>query len=415
MNKEIIIIGGGIIGLCSAYYLQKEGHKITIIDQSNLNSGASYVNAGFLSPSHIIPLSAPGVMKKGVKWMLNKSSPLYIKPRLDVDFLKWTWAFNRSCTVKHVNKAIPVIKGITLLSQELYSNLKYEEGFKFHYENKGLLMLCQSDKMLEEEIEVAHIAKQYGLDASEISMEDLRKLQPNAAVNVKGATYYKCDQHMTPQEFMEDMTRYLKSCGVTFFTNEKVSDIELDNGRITSVSTNKQSYKADEFVLAAGSWSSLLSKKLDLQLLLQAGKGYSINSEQNTGITIPAILAEAKVAITPMNGFTRFAGTMEIGGINHNINHQRVEAIACAVKGYYPDVTLNQEEKSTVKAGLRPVSPDGLPYIGRSKKCPNLTIATGHSMMGWGMGSATGKLVSELISEKKPSLSLEPFSPDRTF
>ena len=134
MNKEIIIIGGGIIGLCSAYYLHKEGHKVSIIDQSNLDSGASYVNAGFLSPSHIIPLSA-----------LNKSSPLYIKPRLDSDFLKWTWAFNKSCTAKHVNKAIPVIKDITLLSQELYTSIKQDVGFNFHYENKGLLMLCQSD------------------------------------------------------------------------------------------------------------------------------------------------------------------------------------------------------------------------------------------------------------------------------
>ena len=415
MNKEIIIIGGGIIGLCSAYYLQKEGHKVSIIDQSNLDSGASYVNAGFLSPSHIIPLSAPGVMKKGMKWMLNKSSPLYIKPRLDSDFLKWTWAFNKSCTAKHVNKAIPVIKDITLLSQELYTSIKQDVGFNFHYENKGLLMLCQSDKMLEEEIEVAHIAKQYGLEASEINLEELKKLEPHVTMQVKGATYYKCDQHMSPQEFMEDMKAHLRRSGVSFFANEKVNNIGLEKGLITSITTNRQSYKADEFVLAAGSWSSLLSKKPDLQLLLQAGKGYRINSEQKTGISIPAILAEAKVAITPMHGFTRFAGTMEIAGIDHKINPIRVEAIANAVKSYYPDITLSQEEKSDAQAGLRPVSPDGLPYIGRSKKCDNLTNATGHSMMGWGMGSATGKLVSEVISNKKPSLNLDPFSPDRTF
>ncbi|MDO5977493.1 NAD(P)/FAD-dependent oxidoreductase [Flavivirga spongiicola] len=415
MSKNIIIIGGGIIGLCSAYYLQKEGHKVSIIDQSNLDAGASYVNAGYLSPSHIIPLSAPGVMKKGIKWMFDKSSPLYIKPRLDVDFLKWTWAFNKSCTAKHVNKTIPVIKAIALLSQELYSNIKQDEDFKFHYEKKGLLMLCQSDKMLEEEIEVVHIAKQNGLDASEISLEDLKKLEPNVAFNVKGATYFKCDSHMTPHEFMEDMKAYLKISGVTFFTNETANDMVLEKGHITSITTNKQSHKADEFVLAAGSWSALLSKKLDLQLLLQAGKGYRINSEQETGITIPAILAEAKVAITPMNGFTRFAGTMEIAGINHNINRVRVDAIANAVTNYYPEIALNQEEKNDAEAGLRPVSPDGLPYIGKSKKCFNLTMATGHAMMGWGMGSATGKLVSEVISNKKPSLDLQPFHPDRTF
>lgn len=415
MNKEIIIIGGGIIGLCSAYYLHKEGHKVSVIDQSNLDMGASYVNAGFLSPSHFIPLSAPGVMKQGIKWMFNKSSPLYIKPRLDVDFMKWTLAFNKSCTAKHVNKSVPIIRDVTLLSQELYSSIKQDEGFQFQLENKGLLMLCQSEKMLEEEIKVAELARKIGLEASEISLDDLKKLQPNVTLNVKGATYYKCDSHMTPQEFMSDMKTYLKGSGVAFFTNEKVNDIEMINGYITSITTNKKNYQADEFVLAAGSWSSFLSKKLSLQLLLQAGKGYRINTDQDTGISIPAILSEAKVAVTPMHGFTRFAGTMEIAGINQDINKARVDAIAHAVTKYYPEITLDQEDKNNAQAGLRPVSPDGLPYIGRSKKCVNLTIATGHAMMGWGLGPATGKLVSEVISNKKTTLNLDPFHPDRTF
>ncbi|MBA6152882.1 NAD(P)/FAD-dependent oxidoreductase [Gelidibacter maritimus] len=415
MNKEVIIIGGGIIGLCSAYYLHKAGHNVSIIDQSNLDMGASYVNAGFLSPSHFIPLSAPGVMRQGIKWMFNKSSPLYIKPRLDVDFMKWTLAFNKSCTAKHVNKSIPIIRDVTLLSQELYSSIKQDEGFQFQLENKGLLMLCQSERMLEEEVKVAELARQIGLEASEIGLDHLKKLQPNVQLNVKGATYYKCDSHMTPQEFMSDMKTYLKESRVAFFTNEKVSDFKMVNGYITSISTNIKNYRADEFVLAAGSWSSFLSKKLSLQLLLQAGKGYRVNTDQDTGISIPAILSEAKVAVTPMHGFTRFAGTMEIAGINQQINKARVNAIAHAVSKYYPEITLSQEDKNNAQSGLRPVSPDGLPYIGRSKKCFNLTIATGHAMMGWGLGPATGKLVSEVISNKKTSLNLDPFHPDRTF
>jgi D-amino-acid dehydrogenase len=152
-----------------------------------------------------------------------------------------------------------------------------------------------------------------------------------------------------------------------------------------------------------------------LKLLLQAGKGYCINSNQNTGISIPTILADAKIAVTPMHGFTRFAGTMEIAGINHNINKVRVEAIASGVSKYYTQVVLTKAEKELATCGLRPVSADGLPYIGKSKKCDNLTIATGHAMMGLSMGTATGRLVSEVISNKKTSLSLDPFHPDRTF
>lgn len=415
MNKSVIVIGGGIIGLCSAYYLQKEGHQVTIIDQSNMDVGASYVNAGFVSPSHIIPLSAPGVMKKGLKWMFNPASPLYIKPRLDPDFLKWTYAFNKSCTADHVKKAIPSIKDLTLLSQELYNDIKANEHFTFQYKKEGLLMLCQTQKALEEEMENAEMAINEGLDVQEVTLEDLKQLEPNVNLNVIGGTYYRSDSHSTPSEFMTEMKTYLKSKGVVFHPNEKVEDLELKDRKITALITKNQKLKADEFVLAAGSWSALLSKKVGIHLLLQAGKGYRINTTKPTGIKLPAILMESKVAVTPMNGFTRFAGTMEIGGINDKINKTRVNAIANAVTKYYPEIALSEIEKDDVASGLRPVSPDGLAYIGRSSKCSNLTIATGHAMLGWSMGTGTGKLVSELISEKSPSLNLDMFNPDRRF
>ena len=240
-------------------------------------------------------------------------------------------------------------------------------------------------------------------------------MEPNVKLNVKGATFYKCDSHTTPHEFMTEMKAHLEAAGVQFYPNEKVEDLEVQNGRIVALKTNKQNLVADEFVLAAGSWSHQLSKKLGLKLLLQAGKGYRINTKQATGIQVPSILCEAKAAVTPMNGFTRFAGTMEIAGINHDINKVRVEAIANAATRYYPDIKLTEAEKEDAACGLRPVTPDGLPYIGKSSKCDNLTIAAGHAMMGWSMGPATGKLVSEIISVKLPSMQLHMFHPDRKF
>ncbi|NNK39369.1 MAG: FAD-dependent oxidoreductase [Winogradskyella sp.] len=415
MQKEVIVIGGGIIGLCSAYYLQKEGHKVTVIDQSTMDYGASYVNAGYISPSHIIPLSAPGTMKKGLKWMFNPSSPLYIKPRLDSDFLKWVWAFNKSCHPKHVKKAIPAIKDITLLSQKLYHKIKTEEQLNFQLEDKGLLMLCKTEKMLEEEIKTAQLAITEGLETKILNTAELKQLEPNVSIDAVGAIYYKCDSHSTPHEFMREMKALLIKKGVTIFSNEKVEDIIVGANKITAVITHRQTLKADEFVLAAGSWSNLLSKKLNIRILLEAGKGYRINTTQSTGISIPAILAERKVAVTPMRGFTRFSGTMEIAGINHNINKVRVNAIAKAVASYYPEINVTTKEKEAAPCGLRPVSPDGLPYIGRSAKCTNLTIATGHAMMGWSMATATGTLVSEIITHKKPSLDIRAYHPDRTF
>lgn len=413
--KKVVIIGGGVIGLCAAYFLRKELYDVTVIDQSGMDFGASYVNAGYLSPSHIIPLAAPGVVRQGIKWMFNSSSPLYIKPRLEKDFIEWAWAFNRSCSKANVDRSIKAIKEITLLSRELFGDIKQTEDFNFQLENKGLLMLCKTAKTLESEIKLIERAQSEGLDAKVLTVSELTKMEPNVKMDVIGATFYQCDWHTTPHEFMNQMKQYLISSGVRFYSNERVTDLVVEGKKIKKVYTDKLSLEADEFVLAAGSWSNLLSKKLGIKIRLQAGKGYRINIERPTGITIPAILTESRVATTPMNGFTRFAGTMEIAGINHKIRPERVAAIAHAAQRYYPDISINDAEKNMAACGLRPVSPDGRPYIGRSVNCNNLTIAAGHAMMGWSMATGTGKLVSEIISEKKTSMNILPFHPDRKF
>ena len=415
MSKEVVIIGGGIIGLCSAYYLQKEGCAVTIIDQSGMTKGASFVNAGYITPSHIIPLSAPGMITKGLKWMFDTASPFYVKPRLDKDFLKWAWAFKKSATASKVEKAIPIIKEINILGRALYEEIKQSGDFNFHYERKGLLMLYKTDKAGEEEWEVGQRAIKEGLNVNHITAEEVKKMEPNAAIDCKGAVYFDSDAHMTPNEFMTEMISYLKEKGVTFYTHEKVQDLVISKDAIKEVMTTKRKLKADEVLIAAGSWSPLLTRKLGVKIPIQAGKGYRINTERETGITIPALLVEAKVAVTPMNGFTRFAGTMELAGFNDNINPKRVKAISNFVSNYYQGLSLTKEEEATADFGLRPCSPDGLPYIGRTHKYKNLIIASGHAMMGWSLGPPTGKLVSEIISDKKLSLDIKPFHPDRKF
>ena len=415
MSKEVVIIGGGIIGLCSAYYLQKEGCAVTIIDQSDMTKGASFVNAGYITPSHIIPLAAPGMITKGLKWMFDTASPFYVKPRLDKDFLQWAWAFKKSATALKVEKAIPIIKEINILGRALYEEIKQSGDFNFHYERKGLLMLYKTDKAGEEEWEVGQRAIKEGLNVNHITAEEVKKMEPNAAIDCKGAVYFDSDAHMTPKEFMTEMVSYLKEKGVTFYTHEKVQDLAISKDAIKEVMTTKRKLKADEVLIAAGSWRPLLTRKLGVKIPIQAGKGYRINTVRETGITIPALLVEAKVAVTPMNGFTRFAGTMELAGINDTINPKRVKAISKAVSNYYQGLSLTKEEEATADFGLRPCSPDGLPYIGRTHKYKNLIIASGHAMMGWSLGPPTGKLVSEIISDKKLSLDIKPFHPDRKF
>jgi D-amino-acid dehydrogenase len=276
-------------------------------------------------------------------------------------------------------------------------------------------MCYKTDKVGEAEWNVGQRGIEEGLNVKHLNLKEIKVVEPEANFNIKGAVYYDCDAHMTPHSFMSEMTSYLMSKGVSFLYNEEVIDAVVDGSIISKIITNTKELSADELILAAGSWSSILLKKLNIKLHLEAGKGYSINSNQDTKISIPAILCEAKVAITPMDGFTRFAGTMELGGINHKINKIRVNSIANAVTDYYPDIKVSTEEKENAACGLRPCSPDGLPYIGKSLKWKNLTIATGHAMMGWSLGPATGKLVAEIIANEKPSLDLSPFHPERRF
>ncbi|WP_047247338.1 NAD(P)/FAD-dependent oxidoreductase [Maribacter thermophilus] len=416
MGKKIVVVGGGVIGLCSAYYLHKNGHEVTVLEKTKGGMGASFVNAGYLTPSHIIPLAAPGVITKGLSMMMDSKSPFYIKPRWDFDFFKWAWSFYTSSTKEKVVKAAPVLKDINLLSSGLYDEIRNSGDLgEFHLEKKGLLMLYQTEVSEEEEKGVANKAKQLGLEVGTLDKDQLKALHGNTEVVANGAVHYHCDAHSTPNVFMKKMYEYLKHAGVNIIYEEEVDGFDITDGKINAVRTKNHTYKADNVVLASGSWSGNLAKKLGINLQVQGGKGYCINVHRPTGIEYPAILMEAKVAVTPMDGFTRFAGTMEFSGVDYKIDKGRVQAIADAVHKYYPQIRITEEEINNAECGLRPVSPDGLPYIGRSNSLNNLYVATGHAMMGWSLGPATGKLISEIVDDKETSMNIDAFDPHRSF
>ncbi len=411
---NIGIIGGGIIGLSSAYYLNKAGHKVTIIEQGDLKDGCSFGNAGMIVPSHFIPMATPGMISKGIRWMFNSTSPFYVKPRLSGDLIKWGYQFYKHSTKEHVERSIPALKEISLLSKAMYQQLAKELPFDFGYNERGLMMLFQNAETEKEERETAHLANKIGIEAHLLSAEEVQKLEPDVKVKVRGGVYFPGDGHLTPQALVSQLITFLKVRGVTFQTQTTVEDFIIESERIKLIKTSKGEFYFEEVVIAAGSWSGLLAAKLDLSLPMQAGKGYSFTLQKvEKNIRIPSIFLEARVAITPMGNTLRFGGTMEISGVDHTISMNRVKGIVDSIPRYYPDMKVAMPMKENVWHGLRPCSPDGLPYIGRSKKIRNLILATGHSMMGVSLGPGTGKLISEIVNQENPSISLDTFMPER--
>lgn len=413
---KVTIIGGGIIGLSSAWFLLKAGHTVTVIDKTDMLNNCSYGNAGYVCPSHFVPLATPGIVTQGLKWMWNAKSPFYVQPRLDIHLIKWGWKFMQVATDQHVHDAAIPLRDIALLSQSWYEHWDQLPEFNFGYEHKGLLEIFKTAKGADKCQQLCEKALALGLsDTVMLTQAQLQQLEPQTEINALGALYFKCDAHLYPNKLMQQLLQTLEQQGVKLVKGEEVIGFKKQGKRIQSVVTNQAQYESDEVVMASGSWSRELAAKLQLDLLLMPGRGYSITLENSPyQINYPSVLVEGRVALTPMDGNKiRFGGTMEITSTKTPPRMNRVQGILDAVKTVYSafDIAMPPEEK--IWYGFRPCSADGLPYIGRTNKWDNLVMATGHAMVGLSLGAGTGKLVSELIGGQTPSMDIAPFHPDR--
>lgn len=411
---KAVIIGGGIIGLSSAYYLLQDGWDITVIDKTDLTDSCSYGNLGMIVPSHFVPLAAPGIVAQGIRWMFNSKSPFYVKPSLSGQLINWGLKFIKSANEGHVKRSGPHLTAINLLSKQLYEDLSKMPGFDFSFEKKGIVMYYKTEKVAEEEIHMAETAQKMGLDVEVLSAKEVQTLESEIELNVLGGVHYKCDAHLYPNKLNTQLISYLKQKGVRFVTGQPVKQIIRKQDKIVSVHTSEQQINGDMFIMAAGSWMPELLKLAGLQLPLMPGKGYSFTQDNPAKqLQVPAILCEARVAITPMSNHLRFGGTMEIGPINDKINMNRVQGIVESVPAYLPGLKLEMPKKENIWYGFRPCSPDGLPYIGFGSKYNNLLYAGGHAMMGLSLGPATGKLIAEMASHKTTSIDVQAFDPTR--
>jgi len=394
--------------------MQQDGHDVTILEKGDLTDNCSFGNAGMIVPSHFIPLASPGMVQQGIRWMFNSKSPFYVRPSLNPALFSWGMKFLKNANAAHVERSAKPLLEISLLSKSLYEDLAKEPGFEFGLVEKGILMFYKTEKAAEEEAHLAEKGRELGLDMAVLNAAECHALQPELKLDVMGAVHYRCDAHLYPNHLITAMVKHLETNGVHIVRNHEVTRIETSNQKITKVWTNNEEWTADNFIIAGGSWSPSIAKLVNLNVPIMPGKGYSFMvKEPQHRMQIPALLCEARVAITPMNGSIRYGGTMELDKINSRINMNRVKGIVESVPKYFPDLYPELPAEKDIWFGFRPSSPDGLPYIGRSEKYDNLIIATGHGMMGLSLGLATGLLVSQIAKQTTTGIDISAFSPDR--
>lgn len=414
MGKDVAIIGGGVVGLFSAYYFAKVGHSVTVLDKGDFTDNCSYGNAGMIVPSHMVPLAAPGMISQGIKWMFRSESPFYVKPRLDSALMAWGWKFYKASNQQQADRAMPVLRDISLLSKQLYQEISTEWS-DFNFEEKGLLMLFQSEKIAEEEVHIGRLAEKLGLQVDFLDRAGVQKLESGLQVNARGGVHYKSDAHLYPNKLMAFLQSELLRMNVDFRANTEIVGLESEHGKINQIVTNNGAITTENVVVATGAWSAQLARMAGEKLHLLPGKGYSFTQiAPENRPTIPTILCEGKVAVTPMGIDLRFGGTMEITHVKDEaINRKRVTGIVNTINAFYPSLEVEMPPNDLIWKGFRPCAPDGLPYIGRSHRHANLFYATGHGMMGLSLAPATGKLIQQLVTGSISELSTHPFRINR--
>lgn len=412
--KKIIIVGGGINGLCASYYLQKSNHEITIIDRGNISDNCSFGNMGFLSPSHFVPLASPGIISEGLKYMLNSTSPFYIKPRLNLPFLQWAHSFYKNSNQKTVEKNSPHLSNLLNLSRRLMNEIRDEIGDVFEMEEIGCMMMCHEKKAFEEEIKLSKAAKKFSLEVEILNREELQKREPDVELDIYGAVLFKNDAHIHPGKFMVAMKSFLEKKGINFQLNTTVTGFKKDHKKIAEVITNKGDFAGDEIILSPGSWLPVVAKMAGVHLLLEGGKGYSYTYDHvEKNIRYPAILVDGRCAITPWGHKLRIGGTMEFSGNNNKILLKRMEGIYKSVQLFYPGLKIDFPPEDKIWTGLRPVTPDGLPYIGKTENFGNLLISGGNAMLGISEGAGSGLIISDIVDKRKTPIDINAFKVGR--
>jgi D-amino-acid dehydrogenase len=411
-KDDVLILGGGVVGLACAYYLLKAGRGVTIIEQNTLASGSSHGNCGTITPSHALPLAAPGMVWKALKWMFTADAPLRVVPRLDFELVEWMMQFATRCSARECRRVTAIKAPLLKRSRELIGELIRAERFDCEFAESGTLYVHRDMRAFDAESGLPKTLAEFGIDMQPLSAARCRELEPALNDSIVGGYFNPGDARLRPDRYAAELARVVAALGGTILESTCVTGFRTERANVTSVLTDRGEFAADQYVFAVGAWAPIVGAQLDLRIPIQPGKGYSITySLPGVVPRIPLTLKERSVCVTAWQSGFRLGSTMEFAGYDATLNRRRLDALRRGAAEYL----IEPEGPAAIEEwyGWRPMTYDDLPILGSSARWKNFMLATGHGMLGVTMSAVTGELVAQLLTGSETTLDPAPFSPLR--
>lgn len=411
-GRRTVVVGAGVIGLAAAYSLLRRGREVVVVDRGQPGAACSAGNAGWVTPSISAPIPAPGLTWTSLKWMLSSDSPLYISPTAAPGLSRWLWRFWRHCNARDFERGLHAVASLNTRAIALFDELD-RDGVSFELHRDGLLFVFRQDEYMEANRKDLEHYRRYGYRVPPaLGRSELVALEPHLADGVRSGFLVAEEYHVRPESLAAGYAKHLAAAGVAIHSGADVTGFASSGGKLTAVRTSAGDFAADDVLIAAGAWTGQVVEHLGVRLPVQAGKGYSVTIDgRGDMLRRPVYLGEAKIGCSPFAGGVRFAGTMELSGVNTTLDRRRVAGIRRGIANYF-SVPVGADE-GTEWVGMRPLTPDGLPMLGRIPGMSNGFVATGHAMLGVTMAPITGETMADLMTGALDENTLAPFGPGR--
>ena len=410
-ESEILVVGGGAIGLSTALALAVDGRQVRVLETGVIGSGASHGNCGTITPSHAPPLAAPGMVLQAMRWMLTPGAPLYIKPRLDPALWRWLLGFAARCNHKDWHASALGRAAILNDSRARLADWVQRHGLQCEFAEEGVDYVFRDPRNFQRNVGECEELRGFGVVSEVIDGDAYLASEPALKPGIAGVIRFPGDARLRPDRYVAELARVLRALGGNIDEHRKVDAVRVEADGVR-VHTGQGEYRAREVVIALGAWSPQLTRSLGFRLPVQPGKGYSITySRPGLVPKRPLSLRDRSVCVTAWGSGFRLGSTMEFSGYDTSLNPTRLGMLERAAREY-----LHEPVGATVEErwyGWRPMSSDDMPAIGRVPGQRNVWLAAGHGMLGISMSAATGQLVADLIAGREPAIDPAPYSPAR--